>query len=145
MHSPRAIADKVRNYLSVLVITPSLALVANAGQAALVAYAAKIEWLGTIMTFSIHLAPILILGLGFVAIFMFLPNTRVEFRAAVIGGITSAVLIIVVQSIILKFSASLFQKYTIYGSFASVPIFLAAPELDHSIAGLPAGLCDPEP
>ena len=55
---------------------------------------------------------------------MFLPNTRVEFRAASIGGITSAVLMIVVQVIILKFSASLFHKYAIYGSFASVPIFL---------------------
>lgn len=124
VQSSRAIADKVRNYLSVLVITPSLALVANAGQAALMAYASKIEWLGWVLRLSIHLAPILVLGLAFVAIFMFLPNTRVSFKAAAIGGMTSAVLIILVQFIILKFSAGLFQKYAIYGSFASVPIFL---------------------
>lgn len=124
VHSPRAIADKVRNYLSVLIITPSLALIANAGQAALLAYATKIEWLGWVMKLSIHVAPVLILGLAFVAIFMFLPNTRVSFKAAAIGGLTSAILIILAQFIILEFSTKLFQKYAIYGSFASVPIFL---------------------
>jgi len=55
---------------------------------------------------------------------MFLPNTKVGFKAAVSGGLSSALLIIVVQAIVLKFSTTLFQKYAIYGSFASIPIFL---------------------
>ena len=76
------------------------------------------------MTVFIQLAPVLILTLAFVAVFMFLPNTRVSFRAAALGGLTSAVLIIVVQAIVLKFSTALFQKYAIYGSFASIPVFL---------------------
>jgi membrane protein len=46
------------------------------------------------------------------------------FKAAAVGGLTSAVLVILLQSVILKFSAVVFQKYAIYGSFASIPIFL---------------------
>jgi membrane protein len=99
-------------------------LVSNAGSAAILAFAEKLSWLGPFITILMQLAPILILALAFVAVFMFLPNTRVGFRAAASGGLTSAVLIIVVQTIVLKFSATLFQKYAIYGSFASIPIFL---------------------
>ncbi|VGO22039.1 YihY/virulence factor BrkB family protein [Pontiella sulfatireligans] len=124
VQSSRGIADKTRNYISVLVITPALMLVSNASSAALLAFAHKISWLGLVITVSMQLAPILVLALAFVAIFMFLPNTKVSFKAAGAGGLTSAVLIVIVQYIILKFSASLFQKYAIYGSFASIPIFL---------------------
>ena len=124
VQASRGISDKVRNYLSVLVIAPSLMLIANAGSAAILAFAGKMSWLGPVITFMIQLAPVVILALAFVAVFMFLPNTRVGFRAAAAGGLTSAILIIVVQTIILKFSATLFQKYAIYGSFASIPIFL---------------------
>jgi len=120
----RRIGDKVRNYLSVLVIAPSLMLVANAGSAAIQTSADQIEWLGPVITLLIQLAPILILTLAFVAVFMFLPNTRVGFKPAATGGLTSAILILVVQSIVLKFSTTLFQKYAIYGSFASIPVFL---------------------
>ena len=124
VRSPRAVADKVRNYLSVLVIAPTLMLLSNAGSAAILAYAGKIEWLGSVVTTAMQLAPVFVLALAFVAVFMFLPNTKVGFRPALIGGLTSAVLVIVLQSVVLKFSAALFQKYAIYGSFASIPIFL---------------------
>ena len=124
VQASRGIADKIRNYLSVLVIAPALMLVSNAGSAAILAFADRISWLGPVITLSMQLAPILILALAFVAVFMFLPNTKVSFRSASIGGLTSAVLVIILQYIILKFSAALFQKYAIYGSFASIPIFL---------------------
>ncbi|MCF7818128.1 MAG: YihY/virulence factor BrkB family protein [Kiritimatiellales bacterium] len=124
VQASRGIADKIRNYLSVLVIAPALMLVANAGSAAIQAFAGKVSLLGPVITMLIHIAPVLVLALAFVAVFMFLPNTRVGFKPAALGGLTSAVLVILVQSIVLKFSAILFQKYTIYGSFASIPIFL---------------------
>jgi len=124
VQSSRSIADKLRNYLSVLVITPALMLVANAGSAALLAYAEKIALLGPVIKVLIQLAPVGVLALAFVAVFIFLPNMRVSFRAAASGGLTSAVLVLVVQAIVLKFSHVMFQKYAVYGSFASIPVFL---------------------
>lgn len=124
VQASRGVGDKLRNYLSVLVIAPALMLIANAGSVAIQTFAGNTSWLGPIITVFIQLAPILILSLAFVSVFMFLPNTRVSFKPAAVGGLTSAALVIIVQFIILKFSASLFQKYAIYGSFASIPIFL---------------------
>lgn len=120
----RGISDKIRNYLSVLVIAPSLMLVSNAGSAAIKTFAEGVDWLGPVVAVLMHLAPVLVSALAFVAIFMFLPNTKVGFKAAAAGGLTSAILILVVQEIILKFSGIMFQKYAVYGSFASIPIFL---------------------
>lgn len=124
VQASRSIADKLRNYLSVLVIAPALMLVSNAGSAAIVASADHISWLGPVVTLLFQLAPVLVLSLAFVAVFMFLPNTQVGFRAAASGGFTSAILVILLQYIVLKFSSLVFQKYAIYGSFASIPIFL---------------------
>ena len=124
VQASRGISDKIRNYLSVLVIAPALMLIATAGSSAILAFAGNVSWLGSLITLLMQLAPVLILSLAFIAVFMFLPNTRVGFRPAAVGGLTSAVLVILVQYIILKFSTLIFQKYTIYGSFASIPIFL---------------------
>jgi membrane protein len=124
VQASRGISDKIRNYLSVLVIAPALMLISTAGSSAILAFAGNVSWLGSLITLLMQLAPVLILSLAFIAVFMFLPNTRVGFRPAAVGGLTSAVLVILVQYIILKFSALIFQKYTIYGSFASIPIFL---------------------
>ncbi len=124
VQASRGISDKVRNYLSVLVIAPSLMLISNAGSAAIQAFAGNANWFGPVFSAFMQIAPVLVLALAFVAVFMFLPNTRVSFKPAAVGGLTSAILIIIVQAIILKFSTTLFQKYAIYGSFASIPIFL---------------------
>ena len=124
VQASRGIADKIRNYLSVLVITPALVLVSNAASAAITAYIGKVDWLGPLVTFALQLAPIFVLTLAFVAIFMFLPNTRVTFKSAAAGGFVSALLVVVVQVILISLGRVIFKKFAIYGSLASIPVFL---------------------
>ena len=126
VQSSRAISDKIRNYLSVLVIAPVLMLIANTASGAITAYSSRIEWLGPIVKILLQAAPVLILAFGFVAVFVFLPNTKVNFRAAVTGALTSATIVILVQIFIISFGKAMFSsdKYAVYGSFASIPIFL---------------------
>ena len=124
VQSSRRVGDKIRNYLSVIVIAPTLMVVANTSSLAIQTFSDRIVWMGPLVSWTIQLAPISILSIAFVAVFMFLPNTRVRFRAALAGGLSSALLVIIMQSIILNFSTFIFHKYTIYGSFASIPIFL---------------------
>ena len=131
--SSRSIADKTRNYLSVLIITPALALIANAGSAAIMTFAARSEWAGWVVGILMQLAPLLLSSLAFVSLFMFLPNTRVRFRAAFIGGLFSAAAIILLQFIVLKFSGKMFHKYAIYGSFAFIFIFFFWVQLNWTI------------
>jgi membrane protein len=122
--SSRSVLDKIRNYLSVLVIAPALALLANGGSAVITAFAGRTPWLGWVLGLSMQAAPVFLLTMAFIAVFMFLPNTRVRFRAALVGGLASALAVIILQFVVLKFSGKLFHKYAIYGSFASIPIFL---------------------
>ncbi|MEN7973319.1 MAG: YihY/virulence factor BrkB family protein [Verrucomicrobiota bacterium] len=111
----RGIADKIRNYLAVLVITPSLALVANVASGKITADLASL---------ALQLAPIFVLTLAFVAIFMFLPNTKVNFKSAMTGGFVSALMVVAVQMILISLGRIIFKKFAIYGGLASIPIFL---------------------
>ena len=55
---------------------------------------------------------------------MFLPNTKVSFRAAFIGAIVSAILAVVLQVLMIKAGVGVTRLGKIYGTFAYIPIFL---------------------
>ncbi len=78
------------------------------------------EGLGLLLS----LVPLLMSVLGFTALFMFVPNCRVLWRDAALGGLGTAVVLAVMKA---GFTAYLtrFPSYTvIYGAFATLPIFL---------------------
>jgi membrane protein len=126
VQSSRGVADKVRNYISVLVIAPALMLVAQAGDGALSVFSSRIVWIGPFVKILLQLAPVVVMALAFVAVFMFLPNTKVRFSPALTGAIVSATLAILVQTFLITFGKAIFssEKYAVYGSFAAIPVFL---------------------
>lgn len=124
VQSSRSIADKLRNYLSVLVIAPALMLVSTAATPTIMAFLGKMEWMGPLVVVMIRLSPVFVLGLAFLAIFMFLPNTKVSFRAACVGALVSSVLATVLQVLMIKAGVGVTRLGKIYGTFAYVPIFL---------------------
>ncbi|MDF7825850.1 YihY/virulence factor BrkB family protein [Pontiellaceae bacterium B12227] len=124
VQSPRSIADKVRNYLSVLVITPILMIGANFLSIKFAAFSSQIPWLGPFIEILLQIAPVLIMTVAFVAVFMFIPNTQVKFKAALVGGFTSALLAIILQILMVKLGVGVTRLSKIYGTFAYIPIFL---------------------
>ncbi len=124
VQASRTVADKVRNYLSVLVVTPILMLVANFISIKLSAFPDQILWMGPVFKILFQLATVMLLTVAFVAVFMFIPNTRVSFRAALIGGFTSAFLAAVLQVLMVKVGIGVTRLSKIYGTFAYIPIFL---------------------
>ncbi|HSR88717.1 MAG TPA: YihY/virulence factor BrkB family protein [Pontiella sp.] len=124
VQSSRSLADKVRNYLSVLVVAPALMLVSAAATPVIMAFLESMYWLGPVLKIMIRLAPVFVLSLAFVAIFLFLPNTQVSFRAAFSGAIVSAVLATILQILMIKAGIGVTKLGKIYGTFAYVPIFL---------------------
>ena len=72
----------------------------------------------------LNLVPLLMSVLGFTALFMFVPNCRVLWRDAALGGLGTALVLAIMKA---AFTAYLtrFPSYTvIYGAFATLPIFL---------------------
>ncbi|MER1968092.1 YihY family inner membrane protein [Castellaniella sp. GW247-6E4] len=78
------------------------------------------EWLSLLL----NIVPLAASALGFTALFVFVPNCRVLWRDALMGGVGTAVVLAVMKA---GFTAYLtrFPSYTvIYGAFATLPIFL---------------------
>lgn len=70
------------------------------------------------------LAPLLATTLGFAALFMFVPNCKVRWRDALIGGFVTALALFIMRNGFAMYLAK-FPSYTlIYGAFATLPIFL---------------------
>jgi membrane protein len=77
-----------------------------------------------VLNMALSLVPLLITGFGFTALFTFVPNHRVQFRDALIGGIGTAIALEIMR-IGFAYYLTRFPSYTIiYGAFATVPIFL---------------------
>ncbi len=124
VQSPRSIVDKARNYLSVLVVTPILMIGANYLSVKLATFSGQIFWLGPVIKIMLQMAPVLIMTLAFMAVFMFIPNTKVMFRSAVVGGFVSAFLAIILQVLMIKVGIGVTRLSAIYGTIAYIPIFL---------------------
>ncbi|HUH87272.1 MAG TPA: YihY family inner membrane protein [Pusillimonas sp.] len=72
----------------------------------------------------LSVVPVLITGLGFAALFVYVPNRQVYWRDALVGGVGTAVVLSIMKSGFALY-ISKFPSYTvIYGAFATLPIFL---------------------
>lgn len=77
-----------------------------------------------LLKMGFSLIPLLLTSLGFTALFVFVPNDRVRWRDAFIGGVITAIALEVMR-IGFAYYLTQFPSYTIiYGAFATVPIFL---------------------
>lgn len=78
------------------------------------------EWLGLLLS----LVPFVVSVLGFTALFVFVPNCRVLWRDALMGGLGTALILAVMKGAFTWYLTR-FPSYTvIYGAFATLPIFL---------------------
>ncbi|HLV28911.1 MAG TPA: YihY family inner membrane protein [Burkholderiaceae bacterium] len=73
---------------------------------------------------SLALLPLLLTGFGFTALFLTVPNRSVRWKDALAGGFLTA-LILEALRVGIAYYLSKFPSYTIiYGTFATIPIFL---------------------
>ncbi|NYT70231.1 YihY family inner membrane protein [Pusillimonas noertemannii] len=76
------------------------------------------------MNFLLSVVPVIATGLGFAALFVYVPNREVYWRDALAGGMGTAVVLALMKSGFALY-ISHFPSYTIiYGAFATLPIFL---------------------
>ncbi|HCN70617.1 MAG TPA: hypothetical protein DIS96_02415, partial [Pusillimonas sp.] len=76
------------------------------------------------LRFALSVIPVVITGLAFSALFVFVPNRHVFWRDALAGGFGTAIVLEIMKSGF-AFYITQFPSYTIiYGAFATLPIFL---------------------
>jgi len=126
----RNLARKISDYLSVIVIFPLFVLIAATFTAVLTSnkfmnLLYSKGNIGLIIKILLGYSPYLFLWLAFFAIYMFMPNTKVRFLSALIGGIIGGTLWQVVQWAYFHFQVGISRYNIIYSTLAALPIFLA--------------------
>ena len=128
----RTLGRKLADYLSVMMICPVLLIIASSVTVLLTTQvAAMIETLAFlgralgVIIFLLRLLPYTVIWLLFTFMYVFMPNTKVQLKSGVWGGIVAGTIYQVAQFAYIKFQIGVSGYGAIYGSFAALPLFLA--------------------
>ncbi len=129
VHKSRSLLRKLSDYLSIIVVVPILLTSATAlttylqGQS-LLANASETLGLNSLLSVYGRVAPFVAVWIGFTFVYMFMPNTRVRLRSAVLGGLVGGALWQLAQILHLRFQVGVANYNAIYSTFAALPIFM---------------------
>jgi len=127
----RPFRRKLSDYLSIMVIGPLLIIIAGSitvfikTQVELIT--AKVGLLGIFspLIFSVlSLSPYLVMWMLFTFLYVFMPNTRVDFKSGLLAGVVAGTAFQVTQLLYIAFQVGVAKYNAIYGSFAALPLFL---------------------
>ncbi len=127
----RDFGRRLSDYLSIMLICP-IFLILSSGLTIFVTAQAvmiteKISLLGAIspfIYFLLELLPYTVMWAVFIFIYIFIPNTKVNWKSGVIAGIIAGTIYQVVQLVYVNFQIGVGKYNAIYGSFAALPLFL---------------------
>ena len=123
----RKITRKITDYFSLVLLIP-IAIICLSGLSVLASNilqsTERYELLGGFMKFLINAMPYLIAGFIFTGFYMFMPNTKVRFKYAVLPGFLAGILFQVFQNLYFSGQVHLTNYNAIYGGFAALPLFL---------------------
>jgi len=125
----RPFAQRFSDYLSVILIGPvlvftALGITASVSSAELVQHATQIKAIGSLAKFIGTLVPYFLIIIAFTLIYIFVPNTRVKPKSALIGGIVSGLLWETTGWGFTAFVVTSTKYTAIYSAFATLIIFM---------------------
>lgn len=111
------------DYLALIIITPVF-LICNAGLSIFVNYASDLEVIGVVISPILKILPFAIVILLFTFLYIYIPNTKVKFSSALLGGIFTGLCFQVFQMLYISGQIWISKYNAIYGSFAALPLLL---------------------
>ena len=129
VHRRRSIARRFSDYLSVIIFAPVLVFAAMALSTAalhtdLVQAMMQVRPLGRLISLFTDLLPFLLVIAAFTFVYVFIPNTRVRFHAALGGAIVAGVLWQLTGWIFAAFIVGSAKYAAIYSAFATLILFM---------------------
>lgn len=122
---------KFSDYFSLMLIGPILVIISSSATIFVITRLEEItsqmnmmEFFQPVILFLIKLIPYFLIWLLFTFLYMFMPNTKVKFRSALIGGIVAGSIFAVTQWLYIHFQIGVSRYNAIYGSFAALPLFI---------------------
>lgn len=127
----RSLGRKFSDYLSIMLICPILLIMSSSitvvitSQVKLITQ--KIVLLGAIspvIFLILKLLPFCVIWILFTFVYIFMPNTKVNFKSSVLAGIVAGTIYQIVQWAYINLQIGVAKYGAIYGSFAALPLFL---------------------
>ncbi|NDV95135.1 YihY/virulence factor BrkB family protein [Dysgonomonas sp. 521] len=112
------------DYLALIIIAP-IFLICNAGVNILLSTTAEEQYiLGLVLGPFMKVVPFLITILLFTILYIYIPNTKVRFTSALLGGVFTGICFQVFQMLYISGQIWISKYNAIYGSFAALPLLL---------------------
>ncbi len=127
----RTLGKKFTDYLAFMLIAP---VVFVAGSSASVFIVSQIELItnkisligfaAPLILAAVKVLPFLVFSGLLTYLYIFLPNGRIRFRSALLGGVVSGAVYQTVQWVYIHFQIGASNAGAVYGTFAALPLFL---------------------
>jgi len=127
----RSIGRKISDYLSIMLICPILFIMSSSVTVFITTQikhitekVALIGFFSPIIFLFLKLIPYGLIWVLFTTIYIFMPNTRVNFSSGIIAGVIGGTTFQIAQWAYINFQVLVAKYNAIYGSFAALPLFL---------------------
>ncbi|UCC94639.1 MAG: YihY/virulence factor BrkB family protein [Candidatus Omnitrophota bacterium] len=127
----RGLGRKFSDYLSIMLICPILVIMSSSATVFIATQIALITkkftflgFFGPVIFFILKFLPYCVIWILFTFIYVFMPNTKVNFKSGILAGITAGTIYQLVQLVYINFQVGVAKYNAIYGSFAALPLFL---------------------
>lgn len=124
---PRSMYRKITDYFSMFLLLPILLVISgiiSIYASTLLKHTEEYLLLAPFSKFLVKSIPFAFTWFMFTAIYIFMPNTKVKFKNALIAGILAGTVFQVFQYLYISGQVWVTRYNAIYGSFAAIPLFL---------------------
>ena len=124
----RSWGRKFTDYLALMLIAPIFFISASSATvfvtSQLSALLANLGVAGSLLLFGMKFLPYAVFWGLLTYLYLFMPNGKINFKSAILGGIVAGTLFQLVQWGYIHFQVGVSKANAIYGSFAALPLFL---------------------
>ena len=125
----RTLMRRFADYFSVVLLSPLLILAAvsistSLQSQTLVQKLLETAYVGEAVLLLFKLIPFVVMWAAFIFLYLFMPNTRVRIKAALVGGVVGGTLWQLAQWGYVHFQVGVGKYNAIYGTMAALPIFI---------------------
>ena len=141
---PRSFFRTVTDYMGMFILAPII-IVVTSGVSIFMATVANetegFELLAPMVKRLWDFTPYVLMAAVFIALYVFMPNTKVKIRCAIIPGIIAGVAMQGLQLFYIHSQIWVSSYNAIYGSFAALPLFMLWVQISWNICLFGAELC----
>ena len=141
---PRTLYRKMTDYFSMILLLPLLTMLSSGISIFMSTFLKTMEeffLLAPVIKFLVRLTPFVLTWGMFTALYIFMPNTKVKLKFAIVPGILAGSAFQAFQYLYIGSQIWVSRYNAIYGSFAAIPMFLLWTQISWSICLYGAQLC----